>query len=129
MSFADLKRSSATSFEKLTKELQKQTTTYDRSDDDKYWKPTLDKAENGYAVIRFLPAPAGEDLPFVRIWDHGFKGPTGLWYIEKSMTNIGKPYQYSEYNYTLFGILVWNQTRKRLVSRSVVFLTSQISML
>jgi len=96
MSFADLKRSSASSFEKLTKELQKQNTTYDRSDDDKYWKPTLDKAENGYAVIRFLPAPNGEDLPFVRIWDHGFKGPTGLWYIEKSLTTLGKPDPVSE---------------------------------
>ena len=102
MSFADLKRSSASSFEKLTKELQKQNTTYDRSDDDKYWKPTLDKAENGYAVIRFLPAPNGEDLPFVRIWDHGFKGPTGLWYIEKSLTTLGKPDPVSEYNSTLW---------------------------
>lgn len=103
MSFADLKRSSASSFEKLTKELQKLNTTYDRSDDDKYWKPTLDKAENGYAVIRFLPAPEGEDLPFVRIWDHGFKGPTGLWYIEKSLTTLGKPDPVSEYN-----SILWN---------------------
>jgi len=102
MSFADLKRSSASSFQKLTQELQKQNTTYDRSDDEKFWKPTLDKAENGYAVIRFLPAPNGEDLPFVRIWDHGFKGPTGLWYIEKSLTTLGKPDPVSEYNSTLW---------------------------
>jgi hypothetical protein len=62
----------------------------------------LDKAENGYAVIRFLPAPGGEDLPFVRIWDHGFKGPTGLWYIEKSLTTLGKPDPVSEHNSVLW---------------------------
>ena len=70
MSFADLKRSSSSSFEKLTKELAKQNTTYDRAGDDKLWKCATDKAGNGYAVIRFLPAPQGEDLPFVKIWDH-----------------------------------------------------------
>ena len=56
MSFADLKRSSSSSFEKLTKELAKQNTTYSDPDEGKYWKPTVDKAGNGYAVIRFLPA-------------------------------------------------------------------------
>ena len=94
MSFADLKRSSSSSFEKLTKELQKQNSSFDRSsDDDKYWKPTIDKAENGYAVIRFLPAPGEEDLPFVRIWDHGFKGPTGSWLIENCPTSKGNKCQ------------------------------------
>lgn len=103
MSFADLKRSSSASFQKLTQELQKQNSNnYSDPNEDKFWKPTLDKAENGYAVIRFLPAPAGEDLPFVRIWDHGFKGPTGLWYIEKSLTTLGKPDPVSEYNSTLW---------------------------
>ena len=55
MSFADLKRSSNSSFEKLTKELAKQNTTYSDPDEGKYWKPTVDKAGNGYAVIRFIP--------------------------------------------------------------------------
>lgn len=103
MSFADLKRSSTTSFEKLTKELQKQNTTkYSDPDEGKYWKPTTDKAGNGYAVIRFLPPPNGEDLPFVRIWDHGFQGPTGLWYIEKSLTTLGKDDPVSEHNSVLW---------------------------
>jgi len=59
--------------------------------DDRVWKPTVDKAGNGYAVLRFLPAAEGQELPWVRYWDHGFKGPTGLWYIENSLTSIGQP--------------------------------------
>ena len=102
MSFADLKRSSTSSFEKLTKELQKQNTTYSNPDEDKYWKPTVDKAGNGYAVIRFLPPSENEDLPFVRIWDHGFQGPTGLWYIEKSLSTLGKPDPVMEHNSVLW---------------------------
>jgi len=58
--------------------------------DDRMWKPTVDKQNNGYAVIRFLPAAEGNDLPWARFWDHGFKGPTGKWYIEKSLTSIGQ---------------------------------------
>jgi hypothetical protein len=74
--------------------------------DERFWKPTVDKAGNGYAVLRFLPAPAGEDLPWVRYWDHGFKGPTGLWYIENSLTSIGQPDPVGEMNSVL-----WNSGR------------------
>lgn len=70
--------------------------------DDRMWKPTVDKAGNGYAVIRFLPAPPGEELPWVRYWDHGFKGPTGLWYIEKSLTSIGQTDPVGELNSRLW---------------------------
>jgi len=91
MSFADLKRNSATNFDKLNKELTKLSTNqFSDPLEGKLWSLAVDKAGNGSAVIRFLPAPEGEDIPFVRIWDHGFKGPTGQWYIEKSLTTIGK---------------------------------------
>jgi len=70
--------------------------------DDRIWKPTVDKAGNGYAVIRFLPAAEGQDVPWVRYWDHGFKGPTGRWYIEKSLTSIGKEDPVSELNSQLW---------------------------
>ena len=70
--------------------------------DDRLWKPTVDKAGNGYAVIRFLPAPEGEDLPWVRYWDHGFKGPSGKWYIENSLTSIGQQDPVSEMNTQLW---------------------------
>ena len=71
-------------------------------DDDRVWKPTVDKAGNGYAVLRFLPAAEGEDLPWVRYWDHGFKGPTGQWYIENSLTSIGQPDPVGELNSRLW---------------------------
>lgn len=108
-SFQDLKRSSGKAdLQKLTTELDKlNQPTYDNKDDDRYWKPTVDKAGNGSATIRFLPAPPqdGDDgIPFVRIWDHGFKGPTGKWYIENSLTTIGKDDPCSEYNTELWNI-------------------------
>ncbi len=73
-----------------------------KGDDDRFWKPTVDKAGNGLAVIRFLPAPAGEELPWVRIWDHGFQGPTGKWYIENSLTTLNKPDPVAELNSELW---------------------------
>lgn len=85
-----MKRSSASSFDKLNQELSKlNTPTYDKSGDVGFWKPTTGKDGNGFAVIRFLPASEGEDIPFVRLWSHGFKGPTGQWYIENSLTTLG----------------------------------------
>ena len=70
--------------------------------DDRIWKPTVDKAGNGYAVLRFLPAAEGQELPWVRYWDHGFKGPTGLWYIENSLTSIGQTDPVGELNSRLW---------------------------
>ena len=70
--------------------------------DERQWKPTVDKAGNGYAVLRFLPATEGNDLPWVRYWDHGFKGPTGQWYIEKSLTSIGQQDPLGELNSRLW---------------------------
>ena len=70
--------------------------------DDRIWKPVVDKAGNGYAVLRFLPAAEGAELPWVRYWDHGFKGPTGLWYIERSLTSIGQNDPVGELNSKLW---------------------------
>lgn len=71
-------------------------------EDKRFWAPTVDKAGNGYAVIRFLPAPKGEELPWVRYFDHGFKGPTGKWYIENSLTSIGQQDYVGEQNSALW---------------------------
>ena len=70
--------------------------------DERKWKPTRDKSGNGYAVIRFLPAKEGDDLPWAKYWDHFFKGPTGQWYVEKSLTTIGKDDPVSEMNTKLW---------------------------
>ena len=75
-----------------------------KSSDDRFWQPEVDAAGNGYAVIRFLDTPAvdGEDgLPWVQIWSHGFQGPGG-WYIENSLTTLGKTDPVSEYNTVLW---------------------------
>ena len=90
------------SLESLTSELSKMKDTGAKSGpDERFWSPTVDKAGNGMAIIRFLPAPDGEDVPFVRMFDHGFQGPGG-WYIENSLTTIGKQDPVSEYNSKLW---------------------------
>ena len=58
--------------------------------DERLWKPELDTSGNGYAVIRFLPAIEGEDLPWAKLFSHAFQGPTGQWYIENSRTTLGR---------------------------------------
>ena len=69
--------------------------------DDRLWKPEVDKAGNGYAVIRFLPAPDGEDLPWAKLYTHAFQG-TGGWYIENSLTTLGQKDPVSEHNSQLW---------------------------
>ena len=104
--FDSLKRNRS-SLEKLTKAIEAttQTTTESGSrEDTRVWQPTVDKAGNGMAIIRFLPAPAvdGEDaLPWVRVFSHGFQGPGG-WYIENSLTTLNQKDPVSEYNSTLW---------------------------
>tara|TARA_Y100000361_G_scaffold154116_1_gene178235 strand:- start:23749 stop:24645 length:897 start_codon:yes stop_codon:yes gene_type:complete len=101
MSFANLKRNRQTDLDKLTNELQKTQTTRQSYDDDRIWKPERDKSGNGYAVVRFLPQSEGEDIPWVRMFSHGFQGPGG-WYIENSRTTINQPDPVSEFNTSLW---------------------------
>ena len=100
MSFSDLKEK-AGNFEKLQAELEKVNNPVTSFADDRFWKPELDKSGNGYAVIRFLPQPSGEDLPWCKIWSHAFNGPGG-WYIENSLTTLQKKDPVSEYNTELW---------------------------
>lgn len=101
MSFANLKRT-RTDFSKLVAAAQTAGGEKKNYGDDRMWKPNVDKAGNGYAILRFLPAPEGNDIPWARYWDHGFKGPTGQWYIERSLTSIGQPDPVSEMNTRLW---------------------------
>ena len=104
MSFSNLKRN-RNSLDKLVNAAQA-TGGGEKSSykDERMWKPTMDKMGNGYAVIRFLPAAEGQDLPWVRYWDHGFKGPTGKWYIERSLTSIGQDDPVGKLNSKLWNI-------------------------
>ena len=70
--------------------------------DERLWKPELDKSGNGYAVIRFLPAVEGDDMPWAKVWNHAFQGPTGQWYIENSLTTVGQKDPVSEHNTKLW---------------------------
>ena len=103
MSFESLKRNRGTDISQLVKAAEAVGGGEKKNyDDERIWKPTVDKAGNGYAVLRFLPAAEGSELPWVRYWDHGFKGPTGLWYIENSLTSIGQPDPVGELNSRLW---------------------------
>ncbi len=91
-SFANLKRNSS-SLEKLTQAVQAIAKPDYGNDDSRLWYPNVDKNGNGYSVIRFLPAPPqdGDDaLPWVRVFTHGFQGPTGQWFINNCLTTTGK---------------------------------------
>jgi hypothetical protein len=102
MSFQDLKKQSKLGnlTAKLVKEVEKMNSS-SSSSDERVWKLECDKAGNGYAVIRFLPAPNGEDLPFVKLYSHAFQGPGG-WYIESSLTTLGQKDPVSELNSELW---------------------------
>ena len=103
MSFSDLKKQSklGSLTAKLVKEVEKMNNS-GGSSDDRLWKLECDKSGNGYAVIRFLPASEGEDLPFVKLYSHAFQGPGG-WYIENSLTTLNQKDPVSEYN-----SMLWN---------------------
>ena len=99
MSFADLKRKSQNNFSFLQKELEKSSSG--KQVDERFWKPEVDASGNGYAVIRFLPAPDGESLPWAKVYSHAFQG-IGGWYIENSLTTLGEKDPVGEVNRRLW---------------------------
>jgi hypothetical protein len=98
MSLDTLKRTN--SLDKLLGAVQQENAPLEKKSykDERLWKPELDKSGNGYAVLRFLPAVEGEDMPWAKVFNHAFQGPTGQWYIENSLTTIGKADPVSELN-------------------------------
>ena len=114
MSFANLKRG-GTDLSKLINDAEKSTGARDRSTDERFWTPTRDKAGNGYAIIRFLPGKEENTIPWVRYWDHAFKGPTGQWYMEKSLTTLGQADPLSELNSKM-----WNESSDGSAQRKLV---------
>ena len=102
MSFATMKKQN--SLDSLLGAAQKESAPQEKKSyvDERLWKPTMDKSGNGYAVLRFLPACEGEDLPWAKVWNHAFQGPTGQWFIENSLTTLGNNDPVSEYNSKLW---------------------------
>ena len=129
MSFKDLKKQSklGSLTAKLVKEVEKMNNTGGNTDD-RIWKLDVDKGGNGYAVIRFLPAPEGEDLPFVKLYSHAFQGPGG-WFIENSLTlHLDRKTQFlSTIHYS--GTTELMLEKKQQESRSVNLLTFPTSTL
>tara|TARA_R110000772_G_scaffold2863_13_gene10521 strand:+ start:5162 stop:6079 length:918 start_codon:yes stop_codon:yes gene_type:complete len=103
MSFEDYMQNRKSAFEKLTTNLKTELQgNQDNRTDDRIWKPKMGKDGTGYAVIRLLPGTNPDKTPWVRMYDHGFQGPTGKWYIENSLTTIGQKDPVSEYNTSLW---------------------------
>ena len=102
MSLDTLKNSN--SLDKILAAVEKESAPVEKQSyvDERLWKPELDKSGNGYAIIRFLPAPDGEEMPWVKLWNHAFQGPTGKWYIENSLTTLNQKDPVSEYNSKLW---------------------------
>ena len=102
MSFASMKKSN--SLDKLLGAAETENQPQEKKSyvDDRIWKPVMDKTGNGFAIIRFLPAPEGEEMPWAKVWNHAFQGPTGQWYIENSLTTVGQNDPVSEHNTRLW---------------------------
>jgi len=127
MSFANLKRN-RDQISKLVQAAESVGGNQNKQSygDDRFWKPTVDKSNNGYAVIRFLPASEGSDLPWNRYWDHGFKGPTGKWYIERSLTSIGQNDPVGELNSRLWNTGLESDKQKARVQKRRLHYVSNI---
>ncbi len=102
MSFAKLKKQSRSGSltDKLIKQVEK-LNDKGSNVDERIWKPSVDKSGNGYAIIRFLPEPEGNELPWARVYTHAFQGPGG-WFIENSLTTLGQKDPVSEHNSQLW---------------------------
>ena len=118
--------------DKLLSQVQAESAPQEKKSyvDERLWKPELDKSGNGYAVIRFLPAPEGEELPWVKMFKHAFQGPTGKWYIENSLTTLGgQKDPVSDYNSQLWNTGLESDKEIARKQKSVNLSTTQISTL
>ena len=112
MNIEQLRKLRNTDFAKISSEFEKIVNPEAKGyGDNRFWKMEVDKAGNGTATIRFLTRTVkiidGKDvvdeLPWTRVFNHGFQGPTGRWFIEDCPTTIGQPCPACEQN----GVL-WN---------------------
>lgn len=113
MSFKSLKQNSKSSFDSLAKKIQENNSKGYSDGDDRFLKVERDKGGNASIQLRFLPPTDGEDTPFIKYYTHGFKGPTGLWYIENSLTSLGKDDALGQYNSKLWNSVDSDETPER----------------
>jgi hypothetical protein len=124
-SIQELKQNRKLYDERLLNEVVKATSSAQGEADARFWQPTTDKAGNGFAIIRFLPAPKGEDVPFIKLFSHNFKGPKNAWYIENCLSTIGQPDPVNEFNSELWNTgLQKNQDQVRKQKRKLTFISN-----
>lgn len=123
MGFSDLKKKSKAGIEDLIKKMEDQTSKKDYKDD-RFWRPEQDKSGNGFAIIRFLPPVEGEDVPWVKMYNHAFQGPGG-WYIENSLTTLGQKDPVGELNNQLWNSgLESDKDLARIRKRKLTYITN-----
>lgn len=124
--FNKLKENRNNSLNKLTEELKKlDKPTFENNEDNRFWYPATDKSGNGSALIRFLPEPPNEDIPYIRLFSHSFQGPTGSWYIENSLTTLGEKDPVGEYNTKLWNSgLESDKEQARAQKRRLTFISN-----
>jgi len=121
----EMKKARSTNVDSLMKEVEKISGNKKYEKDSRFWEASVDKVGNGHAIIRFLPAPINEDVAFVRLWSHGFKGPTGKWYIENSLTTLNLPDPVGDINMQLWNS--GNEENKKIASsrkRKLAFISN-----
>lgn len=124
-SIKELKQNRAKQTQRLQEEINKATSASSGSEDTRFWQPTTDKAGNGFAIIRFLPAPPNEDVPFVRLFSHNFKGPKGAWYIENCLSTLNQQDPVNEYNSELWNTGTQkNQDQVRKQKRKLTYISN-----
>jgi hypothetical protein len=123
MDFNTLKKNRGSVLNALQNELDEVSGKKEKKSykDDRFWQPTVDDMGNGGAIIRFLPDRGG-DVPFTKLWSHGFKGPTGQWYIENSRTTLGESDPVAEFNSKLWNS--GNQDQARSQKRRLHFISN-----
>jgi hypothetical protein len=123
MGFSDLKKKSKNGIDDLIKKMEDQTKSKDYKDD-RFWRPEQDKTGNGFAIIRFLPPVDGEDVPWVKVYNHAFQG-TGGWYIENSLTTLGQKDPVGELNNQLWNSgLESDKDLARVRKRKLTYITN-----
>ena len=129
MDFSKLKANSGKKSLAQLQEMTKKASKEGYAPDERFWKPTVDKAGNGFAIIRFLPAPSQTDelaAPFVKYYDHSFQNPkNGLWYIENCRTTINEPDPCAELNTKLWNTgIEANKNRARDQKRKTHYISN-----
>lgn len=126
MNFQELRKNRNESFKKLMDKVQ-QDTHGSYVPDPRYWRPTVDAEGNGTATLRFLPAPEGEDFPFIKFFSYSFKGATGRFYNHLALSTINEKDPVGELNSALWNSSEDDKSPARTMARAQSRKTNYVS--